>query len=335
MPATSPPDVRPWKRRELLAAVAGSAVAGAVPVSTARAQFRTLTPEQFGAKGDGTTNDTAAFLALSKAVNALGAGTIALRRTTYLVGSQQRMPAGSGYAYAPSPILFFEKLKGPLTIQGNGATLRCAPGLRYGAFDPVTGEPMQPRMPYINETARATPYEYMIYAGGCAGPIRISDLELDGNVAKLRLGGSYGDTGRQIAAAGIFLRDNRGSQVVERVRSHHHGLDGLMIDSPDAPLAPGLERRVEDVHCDYNARQGCSFIGGRDWLFRKSSFNNTGQVAFASAPAAGFDIEAETKPIRNLRFEDCEFSNTFGCGMVADTGDGRHVDFVRCRFIVT
>jgi hypothetical protein len=326
---------RGWGRRELLAAAGGSVLAGALPLSAAKAQFRTLTPEMFGARGDGITNDTAAFLALSKAVSTLGAGTVALRRTTYIVGAQERMPAGSGYAYAPSAILWFEKLKGPLTIQGNGATLRCAAGLRYGSFDPETGEPMQPRPPYLNEAARATPYEYMIYAGNCAGPIHISDLELDGNVATLRLGGSYGDTGRQIAAAGIFLRDNTGGQVIERVRSHHHGLDGLMIDSPDTPLTGGAERRVEDVHCDYNARQGCSFIGGRDWVFRKSSFNNTGQAGFASAPAAGFDIEAETRRIRNLRFEDCEFANNAGCGLVADSGDSQGATFVRCRFIGT
>jgi hypothetical protein len=326
---------REWGRRELLAAAGGSVLAGAIPLSPARAQFRTLTPEMFGARGDGVTNDTAAFVALSRALMALGGGTIALRRTTYIVGSQERLPPGSGYAYGPSPILWFRGLKSPLTIQGNDATLRCQAGLRYGSFDPATGEPMQPRMPYLNNAARAAPYEYMIYAAECAAAIRISDLELDGNVAKLRLGGPYGDTGRQIDASGIFLRDNRGSQVIERVRSHHHGLDGVMIDGVDTPLAPGVERRLEDVHCEYNARQGCSLIGGRDWLFRKSSFNHTGQAGFASAPSAGFDIEAETKRIRNIRFEDCEFSNNSGCGLVADTGDSQGATFLRCRFIGT
>src|SRR4051812_45456452 len=54
-----------------------------------------LTPEMFGAKGDGATNDSAAFARLAEAITHRGGGTIALRRKTYIVGAQRRDPSGA------------------------------------------------------------------------------------------------------------------------------------------------------------------------------------------------------------------------------------------------
>ena len=297
-----------------------------------------LTPEMFGAKGDGVTNDTAAFQALAQALTRRGGGTIALRRTIYIVGRQERVvAANAGYGFAPSPLLDFVGLRGPLTILGNGGTLRCQPGLRFGTFDAASGRATRNPMPYINPAQRASPYEYMIRAERCTGAVRISDLELDGNIGKLQIGGPYGDTGIQIAASGIFLRDNRGDEILTNIRSHHHPQDGIIIDGlDDAALAGRVTRRVERVTCEYNGRQGCSLVGGRGWVFSRSAFNHTGRAVLSSAPAAGFDIEAEGgKTCRNIAFVECEFSDNTGCGLVADSGDSAHVSFDRCRFIGT
>src|SRR5690348_6156661 len=45
-----------------------------------------VTPEQFGAAGDGQTNDTDAFAKMTAAVNKAGGGRVVLRKTTYIVG---------------------------------------------------------------------------------------------------------------------------------------------------------------------------------------------------------------------------------------------------------
>jgi hypothetical protein len=295
-----------------------------------------LTPEMFGAKGDGVSNDTAAFVRLSQALTRRGGGTVALRRTVYLVGEQKRaFGPGAGFAYAPSPILDFVGLSGSLTILGNGATLRCAPGLRFGTFDPRSGQPTRHPVPFLNPAERATPYEYMVRVQECAGTVTISDLELDGNLPRLVLGGPYGDTGIQIAGSGIFLRDNRGSEILRNVHSHHHPQDGVMIDDIVGP-AGGRVHKAENVRCEYNGRQGCSLIGGSGWLFTRCRFNHTGRAGLASAPGAGFDIEAEGgKTIRDVRFEDCEFVDNYGCGLVADSGDSENATFLRCRFVGT
>lgn len=319
------------------AVVAGMTVTAAVCGGSAQAQDP-LTPEAFGAKGDGRTNDTAAFGRLSAAVTRRGGGTIVLRRTTYLVGEQRAaIGSGEGFSFVPSPILRFLDLPGALTIRGNGATLRCAPGLRFGSFDPLTGEPHRHAMPFIDPRTKATPYTYMIHVERCGGDLLVEDIELDGNLRAMRLGSPYGDTGIQIEGSGLFLRDNRGSEVLRGIHTHHHPQDGMMIDGlDDAALARRVTRRAENVRCEDNGRQGCSLIGGRGWHFSRCAFDRTGRAGLQSAPAAGFDIEAEgAKTNRDHAFEDCRFVDNAGCGLVADSGDSEGASFVRCRFVGT
>ncbi len=187
-------------RRELLCGTAG-AIALSLP-GGALAQGQPITPERFGARGDGRTNDTAAFAAMAAFVNARGGGEVLLRPVTYIVGLQLRgSEATSGYAFDGAPIMEFSGCQAPLVIRGNGARLLCAAGLRYGTFDPLTEAPSRHSMPYIRGGELATPYRAMIKAERCSASVEISDLELDGNLSALRIGGKYGDTGWLTAGA--------------------------------------------------------------------------------------------------------------------------------------
>jgi hypothetical protein len=326
-----------FSRRDLVMAGGLSAIATASRIAPAAATDA-LTPEMFGARGDGVTNDSAAFAALAAAIKRRGGGTIQLRRTVYIVGGQRQDPTGQGgFAFAPSKLLEFTGLPGALTIEGNGATMRCQAGLRYGTFDPVSAQPTKHAMPFFKPNERATPYWAMILVDGCGGPVTISDLELDGNLPNLEIGGGYGDTGYQIGASGIILSNNKHDEILVRIHSHHHAQDGLIISGLDDPAsAQRVKRQASEVKCDYNGRQGCSFVGGRSWTFTRCSFNHTGKSKVSGAPGAGVDIEAEGgKTNRNLTFNDCEFIDNWGCGMVADSGDSADATFNRCRFIGT
>lgn len=295
-----------------------------------------FTPEMFGAKGDGVTNDSAAFKALSDRVTANGGGTVRFRRATYIVGAQRRAVERKGWAYLPADLMEFRRCSKPLVIEGNGATIRCAPGLRYGTFDRLTGAPTRHRQPYYEDHEVAVPYRQMILVVDCTGPVEISSLELDGNLPNMRIGGPFGDTGWQVPAFGLSLNNNRGSERVSNVYTHHHALDGLYIDGLDRWLSPRPERRISNVRSEYNGRQGCSIVGGRGYVFEGCTFDHTGRSAVASAPAAGVDIEAEGgKQIRDLSFTDCRFANNVGCGMVADVGDIEGATFTNCTFIGT
>ncbi|HMJ92962.1 MAG TPA: right-handed parallel beta-helix repeat-containing protein [Allosphingosinicella sp.] len=324
-------------RRHLLETAGFGGVALCLPSWTGRASAATgaLTPEQFGAKGDGRTNDSAAFAALAAEVNRRGGGEVQLRRAVYIVGRQtQAFQSRASYAFEPAKIMEFVGLSGPLTIRGNGAVLRCARGLRYGTFNPVTGAKTVHLMPHTGSGERSTPYRWMILAQDCRGPVDISDFELDGNIGGQSIGGTWGDTGWQIPAGGIALINNRGSERLSRIHSHHHGQDGLYIDGVDASRS--ARSLIARVRCEYNGRQGCSVVGGRGYDFRDCQFNHTGRANVASAPGAGVDIEAEAgKKVRDISFSNCTFSNNMGQGMVADSGDSEGVDFTSCIFIGT
>jgi len=318
-------------RRDCLACAAAAAVTPRFRLKPDR-KSSFVTPEQFGALGDGVTNDTDAFAAMATFVNKRRGGAISLRPTTYIVGKQAPDPTMSAYAFAPADILEFDGCSEQLSIVGNGARIRCADGLRFGTFDPSTGEPTANTMPYYGQGELATPYVAMISAKNCSGGIDISNLELDGNLQRLMIGGPYGDTGRQIPAVGLRLLNNSCSEQVTQVYTHHHALDGLYIDGPAERNAAST---IESVVSEYNVRQGCSLVGGRNYSFKDCRFNHTGKAGLASAPGAGIDIEAETKPIRNLSFSGCEFSNNTGVGMLADSGDSESATLDNCRFVGT
>lgn len=329
-----------FARRSCLTALGGAAALATFsrvsPATALAVGDGSLTPEQFGARGDGRTNDTDAFARLAAHVNAAGGGEIVLRRTVYLVGRQVRaFRRGPQYAFDPAPIFEVRGCTRPLIIRGNGARLRCPPGLRYGTFDPLTGAKTQNPMPYTGSGELASPYRWMILVQNCSALVEISDLELDGGLKGHILGGTYGDIGRQIPSSGIALMNNEGPERLRRIYTHHHALDGLIIDGLDSDRGPQARSVIEDLRSEYNGRQGCSVVGGRGYDFKRCGFTGTGKAGLYSPPGAGVDIEAEGKRVRDLTFNACTFSNNTGCGMVADTGDSAKALFTDCTFIGT
>lgn len=317
------------QRREFMA----GAGAGMLLLACAAEPGGALTPEDFGARGDGRTNDTDAFAALSAYVNGRGGGTVVLRPVTYIVG--KHLPPTGGpraFAFTPSPILHFTGCRAPVVVRGNGAVLRAEGGLRFGSFDPRSGRAVERGSNFFDRSFRASPYMAMIYAEQCSGGVDIRDIELDGNLAALAIGGHWGDLGWQVPGTGLRLADNSGPEIVQRVHSHDHPQDGMMIDGPSQRVASSI---IADVICEYNVRQGCSIVGGRNYSFERCRFRHTGKAGMRSAPSAGVDIEAGKKTIRSLRFSGCEFSDNSGPGMVAGTGDSADAIFVSCTFIGT
>lgn len=290
-----------------------------------------LRPEDFGARGDGVTNDTPAFGLVCDRIRQMGGGTIELApNKTYVVGIQHR---GHDRAFTPDPILSFEGLRGPLAIMGNGARLRAASGLRFGSFDPVTAEPVRRKMPNFQETDRAWPYVAMILVRSARAPVTIMDLELDGNAPNLLVGGQWGDKGFQVPGSGVALYDNVAEEHISNLFSHHHPLDGVLVDG-----ARSRTERSSVTHlvCDNNGRQGLSLVGGSGYEFEDCDFLRTGRSKIRSAPGAGVDIEAEDhKKIHDIAFIRCKFSDNAGPGLTAEWGDSSRVAFKDCKFVGT
>jgi hypothetical protein len=314
-------------RREF---VVGSLVVGITAGARSAAAATAVTPEMFGAKGDGRTNDTDAFAAMSAHVNGQGGGTIVLRPVTYIVGRQ--VPAKDPKEWlGAADIIHLKNCSRAVEIVGNGAVLRCAPGLHYGRFDRASGRPL-PDSVQLDLTGRAVPYWGMIHIHDCSASVTISNLELDGNLQSMLIGGRNDRTGWEAGGAGIRLQKNRNYERLSRIHAHHHPQDGLILTP--APDRTGSSI-VSDVVSEYNGRQGCSVVGGRNFVFQRCKFQHTGKAGLRHAPGAGVDIESEQSPIRNVAFTDCDFSDNSGFGVVADSGDSADASFSGCKFIGT
>jgi len=287
-----------------------------------------------GAKGDGVTNDTAAFQRAAQMIQEAGGGALIIPKAIYVVGKQTHTPGKHPY-YRHEPIFEVTKLN-RLVIEGNGSIIRVAAGLRFGSFHPETGEPYHPPAMPFHDYKYHTRVGSVIAVTGSRN-VEIRDLEIDGNLSQLVVGGAWGDTGRQVEACGLRLYNNTNVRL-DRIYSHHHALDGVLIGWTGLKETdPATPHELADCLFEYNGRQGLSWVGGRGLKAFRCKFNHTQRglnqgKPLGSAPGAGLDIEAEDSICRDGYFEDCEFVNNGGCGMVADSGDGGYTKFVRCTF---
>lgn len=313
-------------RRGFLAGTAAAIIV--VPTEAVAAALR---PEDFGAVGDGRTNDTVAFQRLASAINTLNGGTIALRpNATYVVGSQSR--GNGGWGWKPNPILEFRNLQSPLIIVGHGARLVAQSGLRFGTFNLQSGKPVQHSLPYVNSSDLAAPYEGMIVVRECTADIAIGDIELDGNMTALHVGGEFGDAGWQAPGTGILLVGNLAGESLHNVHTHHHPQDGAMIIGDARRKSRGS---IRGLVSQYNGRQALSLTSGRGYDFTDCELGHSGRSVVKSPPSAGVDLEAEGGPIRDVTFNRCGFVDNAGCGLVADSGDVEGAKFTDCRFVGT
>lgn len=273
----------------------------------------------------------AAFRAASRAIERAGGGTLLIPPGVYRVGEQERR----GGKPRPLDIIRITGCDRTVLVSGTGATLKAADGLRYGAFDPVTGAARDGSMPFVEPDYRVDAC-IMIQVRHCTGDVRIEGVRLDGNLTNYVLGGQWGDTGRQVDADGIICEGNTGSLTIAGVHCREHGRDGIMLGHAGVTArSPRYPVTLIDVVCDLNGRQGLSWIGGNELTATGCRFTRTGRGRFASAPGAGVDIEAETGVCRNGRFVECEFVDNVGAAMVADSGDSADVRFDKCTFIGT
>ncbi len=295
----------------------------------------------FGAVGDGTTDDTTAWQRAATAINSAHGGELTVPPGMYRVGREHTRAPGQTGPYYTMELFFSVHDLNCLRVSGYGATMKLAPGFHYGAFDPMNGQPLG--MQTTSRDARAA-IGRMIEIETSSN-VLVEGLEVDGSSASLVLGGGFGNVDRQAAATGVFF--NRSSDVTVRdVHTHHHALDGIAVEYQGGPPPRRMPHLLDHVNSEFNGRQGMSWIGGWGLEARDCQFNHTGRTInhgggvddgqpLASLPRAGVDIEPNggtTERSREGVFTRCEFVDNAGPGMDAAAGDGGYSTFTDCTF---
>lgn len=291
--------------------------------------------KDFGAKGDGVTNDLAALQAASAYIQAQGGGTLVFPFGTYLI-SGQTFAAGVGIVNAipvvnnTEGVISLKNCTLPVVIEGNGSTIVNQSGMYYGAFNKNTKAPCLQTDPLVTFG-----YGFNMFAFSNNVSVSLSNFELDGSIDQAIAGGQVGDTGWQLPGVGI--RSFLGLNVsINNVYSHHNGLDGILL-SDIGVTESTISHPVSITNCQfsYNGRQGMSWTGGNNLTVIGCLFSHSGlNGVIASAPQAGLDIEEEGGKCLNGNFIGCEFTTNGGAGCLT-AFDARNVNFTNCRFIGT
>jgi hypothetical protein len=294
--------------------------------------------KDFGAIGDGVTNDTKAYQKAAAYLQANG-GTLIINPGTYIVGKQRLSGSYSaGSSYFAEPILDIRDAKKSIIITGYGAILKAADGLKYGSFNPITGEKDSIRKAGNTSSYYASAYTF-IAAIGCES-VSIKGLTLDGNSGNLNIGPGFGPDGIQLSALGIGLYGNKNALVVD-CYIHHCALDGIIVAWPGLKDSdPIYSHTLINVTAEYNGRQGLSWVGGNDLAVTNCKFSSTGKalnkgVPVVSKPSAGIDIELENSIIKNGHFTNCYIYDNAGSGVISIAHDTYNINFRNCTFIGT
>lgn len=298
----------------------------------------TIHIRDFGARGDGSFDCTLAFQKASSYLQANG-GTLIIDPGIYIVGGQKfSKNYFAGSSFFDESILSIIDAEKAIKIVGYNATLKAKDGLKYGSFNPVTGEKDSIRKVGNRSDYYASAYTF-INAKGCAS-ISIQGLTLDGNSGKLDIGPAFGPEGIQLAATGISLFNNRNVEIAD-CNIHHCGLDALIIAwtglKDSDPIYP---HTIKNVKAKFNGRQGLSWVGGNNLTVINSEFSSTGKafnkgVPVVSQPSAGIDIEIEGSVIKNGNFNNCLVYDNAGPGISSIGHDTYNIHFNRVTFIGT
>lgn len=98
----------------------------------------TFNIKDFGAIGDGITNDTQAFQDAGIAISENNGGTLIIPEGKYLVGRQTFANGiNKGYAYKSEDILAISNCTNEVVIKGIGKVeIKAIDSLKFGSFDP-------------------------------------------------------------------------------------------------------------------------------------------------------------------------------------------------------
>lgn len=239
-----------------------------------------VTPEMFGAKGDGTTVDNKAINDAIDFASTRGASVKFTKGKTYIVDGNLNPVYTDITGNRNGGII----LKDNTALFLNGATVKMKTSTQIGYS-------------VFNWTNTKGAWVY--------GPGNVIG-DLDTHVA------NPGPSGDEYGYGFFFV--NCSGFGIENVTVSKCWGDGIFIgnSTPTNNATAPFNGLFNSVICDKNRRQGCSLVGSSDIDFNYCDFNNTA----GAAPACGVDLEADSPGQfnRRINFNFCKGVGNAGLG---------------------
>lgn len=246
-----------------------------------------LNVKDFGAKGDGVSDDYQALLAAAKACNRKDKCELHFPKGIYYISEYHTKDN-------KIPDILFDKRDG-LIISGEEGAVISVNGKFKRSRDYQKGR----RNLWYSYFNAITPFVFR----DCKN-LTIRGLEISGNVNDM-----LRDSGVVESSAHLISLKDCKNVLIENVDVHHAQTDGIYVFGDNSENIT-----MRNVTSSYNARQGLSIINLQGGNFYNCAFKNTGfsegKYGF-HMPGAGVDIEPKGKT-SNITFENCEFENNRG-----------------------
>jgi hypothetical protein len=262
----------------------------------------TLNVKDFGAKGDGLSDDYEAMQAAAVAICRSPGATLVYPPGVYRI-NRYRINGGPN-ANKVQDIRYMGCTG--ITITGSGARIDVRGDFRRSA-DYSDG-------PYVRSYANSViPFEFINSFG-----FHLVGFEVNGNVDQMSR------DARVVEGTGTgILTTNCKDYSIENLFVHHFATDGITLGGNSEVADQRI--RLDHVTSTHNARQGLSIIQVRQATIINSVFNDTGRTGSYGnhAPAAGVDVEPMRRPPEEdiytglIIFDNCRFEENIGSQFVS------------------
>ena len=245
-----------------------------------------ISPQMFGAPGDGVTDDTVGMFAWITHANTAGGGHYHIPRTEaqYLIKWD--------YSIYGTAAVAFSGCTG-LLVTSDGATLKIMDGAKNGNFSAVSKEEA-----------------YGIKLVGCVNSAIIGPLYIDGNKAGVDIGSDDGN------GVGIGLYNLCDRISVENVHITGMATDGVYVGG--ATINKNIV--LSNISSKSNRRQGMSLVHCTNVTVINCELADTGDGGLGVAPQSGIDFEPTSGVVENITLINPNIYNNVGHGMIAASG---------------
>ena len=221
--------------------------------------------------------------------------------------------------------IYIKKEDFALSIDLNNCTFIKKKGLKFGSFNPLTGE-KHPSSGHFVKPA---------YNTSSCNFIKVEKLKSfilkNGTILGSRkydvVGGTWGDVGWQCPNSGLWTWDIKKEIILENLVVKDFNLDGLYVSGLGSDEY--VKTYINNVKINNCGRQGITLAGGRNILLNNVTITNIGVLSdgiiVASNPKAGIDLENESSG--DMKYVTITNSHVENCGNNCIVNDGSFAKF--------